>query len=65
MLLTRLGIVMMRRDGVRLSNIIAMPFLMRFNFVRVYRVGLLKGSNGMNEFRFTGYMPKLYCRFYD
>jgi len=26
MLLTRLGIVMMERDGVSLSNIIAMPF---------------------------------------
>jgi len=59
MLLTRLGIVMMERDGVSLSNIIAMPFLMRFNFVKAYKVGLLKSNNGMNEFRFTGYMPKL------
>jgi len=42
MLLTRLGIVMMERDGISLSNIIAMPFLMRFNFVKAYKVGLLK-----------------------
>jgi len=32
---------------------------MRFNFVKAYKAGLLTSSNGMNEFRFTGYMPKL------